>query len=160
MADPEFSVIFGILIKGPYRTPSDISSKTLSGDLMVEPAMAMSISEVEMEVSAKVKQSLYMERLKMEELIKDFVRIENSKYEDLCESAQKEKNNFLMMVKAINQRHEMIDYSFDKENSSNVNVETINYSHEKKEDFFLSEEASSKFTSYLVQLCSLTNVSL
>lgn len=145
MADPDYSVIYGLLVKEPYPD----MEKKISGELMsVSPSVTMSLSEVEMAASAKLKQSLDQERLKMEQLIRDFVRSENAKYEELCESALKEKTNFLKMVEAINERHQLMD-SFDKENS---NVETISYSHEKREDFFLSEEASSKLNFYYVYL--------
>lgn len=139
MADPAYSAIFGIRIaqKESYRIPGEMG-KIFSGELMVESAM----SEVEMEASAKVKQSLYIEQIKMDERIKEYIRKENGKYEELCKSAQKEKNDFMKMVEAINRSPEMIDYSFDKESTSELKVETISYSHEKKEDFFLGEEAS------------------
>ncbi len=154
MADPAYSAIFGIRIaqKESYRIPGEMG-KIFSGELMVESAM----SEVEMEASAKVKQSLYIEQIKMDERIKEYIRKENGKYEELCKSAQKEKNDFMKMVEAINRSPEMIDYSFDKESTSELKVETISYSHEKKEDFFLGEEASSKFSLCLTYL-SYTNV--
>lgn len=146
MSNGKYSPTFGVILpRGAalHQISSDMADRGQATDFLP-------LSDMEMEVDKKLKQYLYQERQKMEDRIKEYISQENTLFEDLCQTAQEEKIDFLRMLEAIKQRHDLMGEtdSFDKENNSVISVEKINYNQEKatKEGYYVAEEATSRFS--------------
>src|SRR5699024_6072311 len=103
----KYSPTFGIILPRsgePYQISSEMNSSPRAVELMIDPTMALSSAALEIEASEKVKQFLYQQRRQMEQRINDFASEENRVFEELCQTAQEEKKDFIKMVEAIKRR--------------------------------------------------------